>query len=234
MVEEDDEFLRAFNEKRDASTQCSEDNFEEVMNFFEEIAQRKQPFAAVDSPPVVRWEEMEDEFDSNFIKRLRSNARFIYEHWKSRRIESGNKSLNLASSLKVVKRIFPTYAILLTLRQFETGADTDDGDPYVCFRRREVRQVRKTRGRDAQSAEKLKKLRKEMEDGRHLAALASRREAIKRALMRVDKEVFEQRASLRQVKCSIPEKHNEDDDDLLFNQKVKLVTHRLKINTDKK
>jgi len=93
MTDEDDACLKLVNEKRNASTQCSEDQFEEAMNFFEETAKTKQPFAAVDNPPVVTWEEVENSFDDNFDENLRSCARDIYEHWKVSRLKSGNQSL---------------------------------------------------------------------------------------------------------------------------------------------
>lgn len=93
MTDEDDACLKLVNEKRNASTQCSEDQFEEVMNFFEETAKTKQPFAAVDNPPVVTWEEVENFFDENFDENMRSFARDIYEHWRVSRLKSGNQSL---------------------------------------------------------------------------------------------------------------------------------------------
>ncbi|MCJ1320186.1 Enhancer of polycomb-like protein 1 [Xylographa vitiligo] len=200
LTEEDDVCLRLINEKRSVSTQCSEDHFEEVMNFFEETAKNKQPFAAVDNPPVVAWEEMENSFDDNFDDDLRTHAIDIYGHWKSRRLDIGNQPL--IPGLK-----------------FGTGTDTDDGDPYVCFRRREVRQVRKTRGRDAQSVEKLKKLRKELEEARQLLALVRQREITKREQLSIDRQLFEQRSNLRQVKKNLPDQYKEGDDELLINQK---------------
>ena len=99
LDEEDDVFLKAFNKRNNAATQCSEDQFEEVMSFFEETAQVKQPFAAVDSPPVLTLEEMEGAFDENIDDPARVFAKDIYEHWKARRVATGNKSL--ISSLKV-------------------------------------------------------------------------------------------------------------------------------------
>ena len=62
MDEEDDVFLKAINQKRDASKQCSEELFEEVMNFFETTAQSKQPYAAVDNTPVMSFDEIEESF----------------------------------------------------------------------------------------------------------------------------------------------------------------------------
>lgn len=200
MNEEDDIFFKSLNKKRNASTQCSEDQFEEVMNYFEETAQAKQPYAAVDSAPVLSYEEMENSFDENIDDHARSFARDIYEHWKRRKLAVGNRSL-------------------ITGLKFETGAETDDGDPYVCFRRREVRQIRKTRGRDAHSAEKLKKLRKELEESRQILGLIRQREITKREQLAVERQLFEQRTSLRQVKQNLPEQYKEGDEDILVNQK---------------
>lgn len=107
--------------------------------------------------------------------------------------------------------------------QFETGAETDDSDPYVCFRRREVRAIRKTRGRDAHSAEKLKKMRKELEEARKLLDSIRQREALKREQLAVDRRLFEQRANLRQVKLNLPEQYKPGDEDLLINQRVNLT-----------
>lgn len=99
MDDEDDIFLKSLNRERNASTQCSEDCFEEVMNFFEDTTQAKQPYAAVDSPPVLTYEDMEGSFDENINERARAFAKDIYEHWKRRRLEVGNKALII--SLKV-------------------------------------------------------------------------------------------------------------------------------------
>ena len=99
MDEEDDAFLKSMNKKRNASTQCSEVQFEEVMNCFEETAQTKQPFAAVDSPPVLSYDEIESSIDDYLDDHARQFAKDIYEHWKARRLEAANKQL--ITSLKV-------------------------------------------------------------------------------------------------------------------------------------
>ncbi|PGH06653.1 hypothetical protein GX51_02281 [Blastomyces parvus] len=197
LVEEDDVALKIMNQKKDASTQCTEDQFEEVMAFFEETAQTKQPFASVDSPPVLPYSEMENSFDGLVDENIRRFANDIYEHWKSRRTKSGNRPLQ-------------------TGLKFETGQETDDGDPYVCFRRREVRQIRKTRGRDAQSAEKLRRLRKELEEARELVAMVRQRELARKELLIAERQVFIQRAEVKEMKRKLGIK---DDDDDLVNQR---------------
>lgn len=210
LSEEDDAFFKEFNQKlkqtKNAATQCTEDQFEEAMYFFEETTKSQQPFSSVgDPPPVLPYEEMENAFDENIDEPARTYAKDIYEHWKSRRVTNGNTPLQPGLKLKVI----------------ETGNDADDNDPYVCFRRREVRQARKTRGRDAQSVEKLKRLRRELEDARALVAMIRQRELTKREQLTVDKLLFQQRANLRGVKRQLPEQYQIGDEDLLINQKVR-------------
>jgi enhancer of polycomb-like protein len=199
MTGDDLVFLKTYNQKRGKSVQCTEDEFEEVMNFFEETTQTKQPFASVDNAPVLTYDEMEAAFDETISESARRFAKDIYAHWKNQRLVKGNKPL-------------------MPVLKFETNLETDDSDPYVCFRRREVRQVRKTRGRDAQVTEKLKKLRKDLEDARHLMSLVKRREVMIRDQLAIDRQIFEQRTAVKEIKRKLGIKG--DDEELLINQKV--------------
>lgn len=202
MDEEDELALKLLNTKLPAGQDaCTEDQFEEIMTFFEETAQTKQPYAAVDSPPVLPLEELQEQFDESIPHHVRILSRIFYEHWKTRRTTTGNRGL--APRLK-----------------FETGQETDDSDPYVCFRRRELRQIRKTRNRDAQSADKLRKLRLELETARNLLLMVKRREFLRKETIEMDRLVFEQRLALRETKRKFNFK---GDEDLLINQKV--MTH---------
>ena len=115
LNDEDDIFLRSFNKKRNASTQCSEDQFEEVMNFFEETAHAKQPYAGVDNPPALTYEDMESSFDETIDDTARTFAKDIYEHWKRRRLDAGNRSLT--TGLKVGSTIFISARSPLTFIQ---------------------------------------------------------------------------------------------------------------------
>ena len=199
MDEEDELAMKLFNAKLPTGQDpCTEDQFEEVMNFFEETAQTKQPFAAVDSPPVLPLEELQEQFDDTIPPHVRTLSKVLYEHWKTRRSATGNRGL--APRLK-----------------FETGQENDDSDPYVCFRRRELRQIRKTRNRDAQSADKLRKLRLELETARNLLLMVKRREFLRKETLEMDRLVFEQRLAFRDTKRKLSIK---GDDELLVNQKV--------------
>lgn len=198
MTSDDLVFLKTNNQKKGKNSQCTEDEFEEVMNFFEETSQTKQPFATVDNTPVLSYEEMEAEFDETISESSRRFAKDIYSHWKNQRLLKGNHAL-------------------MPVLKFETNLETDDVDPYVCFRRREVRQVRKTRGRDAQVTEKLKKLRKELEDARLLMSQVKRREVMIRDQLAIDRQIFEQRTAVKEIKRKLGIKG--DDEELLINQK---------------
>lgn len=200
MTSEDDGYLKAYNLKRPAPTQCSEDDFEKIMEIFESTADRQAPFAAVDNT-VVAYDVMDFVLKQEVDEKVRTFAKDIYEYWKTRRQVSSNKPLQ--PSLK-----------------FEMHQDSDDGDPYVCFRRRDVRQTRKTRARDIQSTEKLRRLRKELEEGRQLVAMAHQRELAKRELIALDRQVFEQRTKLKDIRIRLNIKGDDED---LINQKVRFI-----------
>jgi hypothetical protein len=99
MTEEDDVFLKIMNEKRDPADRCTEDQFEEVMSFFEETVRLKQPYAAVGSAPVLSFAEMQESMDATVEDYVRRLAKDVYDHWKTRRLNNGNQSL--LPSLKV-------------------------------------------------------------------------------------------------------------------------------------
>lgn len=52
-------------------------------------------------------------------------------------------------------------------------------------------------------------------------ALIRQRESTKRDQLAIERQLFEQRSSLRQVKQNLPEQYKEGDEDILINQKVR-------------
>jgi len=197
MTAEDEVFLKKLNSKSKKAGHCSEDQFEVVMNTFEEISALKQPFAAVDNAPVLSLDDLIQGFDDEAEASTKVFAKDIYPHWKACRMEVQNHPL--MPSLK-----------------FERNVDTDDSDPYVCFRRREVRQARKTRGRDAQIVEKLKKLRQELEEGRRLMHLVKQREILRKEQISHERSIFDKRQALKMSKRQLGIKGDDED---LINQK---------------
>jgi len=219
MNDDDVAFLARLNDGKDVSgrdrkgadklSQCSEDTFEEVLNFFEETSARIQPFANVDNAPILSLEEMEHSVqdEDGVSAEAQKWLKPIYQYWV---IQKGSRPL------------LPTIKV----RVLDTASEADDADPYVCFRRREVRQTRKTRGRDAQVTEKLKKLRYELEDARQLVLMINQREKLNQDHTVTERKVFDERRKLREVKVAkgiIGEKG--DDESLLVNQKVRCRAH---------
>ncbi|KAK5656146.1 hypothetical protein OQA88_4906 [Cercophora sp. LCS_1] len=196
MTEEDEVFLKSYNQKRPASGQLSDDDFERIMEVFEDTAFIRTPFAAIDQT-VVAYDEMLHGLHELDKSKVMPHAKDIYEYWKARRQAVSNR---------------PLHATL----KFETHQESDELDPFVCFRRREVRQTRKTRARDVQSADKLKRLRKELEEGRQLVLASHNRELLKLDLLKTDRAVFEMRAQLKEHKIRLGIKTDDDD---LINQK---------------
>ena len=210
MNDDDVRFLDKLNDgkdvngqpRKDKHNQCSEDVFEEVMSFFEESSARLQPYADVDNAPILGLDEMERSSDESISPAAQPWLKQIYQYWVRKK---GSRPLMPAIKVRVL----------------DTSSEADDADPYVCFRRREVRQTRKTRGRDAQVVEKLKKLRLEMEQARQLVKSVVQREQLNKQELEVSRQVFDGRKKLKEVKVSkniIGEKG--EDEELLVNQKV--------------
>ncbi|KAK0831899.1 Enhancer of polycomb-like protein 1 [Friedmanniomyces endolithicus] len=209
MNDADVEFLARLNDgkdvdgrdRKDKLGQCSQHTYEEVMTFFEDTSARLQPFANVDGTPILALEEMERSQQEEISAEAQSWLGPIYKYWVLRK-----GSRPLMPSIRV--------------RVLDTASEADDADPYVCFRRREVRLTRKTRGRDAQVVEKLKKLRLEAQSALELVRLVADRERVKADSLQIDRRVFNERKQLKEVKAAkniIGEKG--DDEDLLVNQK---------------
>ncbi|KAH6626844.1 enhancer of polycomb-like-domain-containing protein [Chaetomium sp. MPI-SDFR-AT-0129] len=197
LTEDDEVFLKSYNQKRAASAQLSEFDFEMIMEVFEDTSEFKAPFASIDQTIVPYDDMLRYLQDLDRRTKVMPHAKEIYEYWKSRRQALNNQPLH------------PTL-------KFEKHQESDEADPFVCFRRREVRQTRKTRARDVQSADKLKRLRKELEDARQLVLAAHNREVLKAEMLKSDRAIFEVRAQLKEHKIRLGIKTDDED---LINQK---------------
>ena len=86
MDEEDDKFLQELNStKRSTGTQCSEETFEEVMQFFEVTVAAKQPYISMDVSQILPYEDFESAFDETHSAAARSFAKAIFPHWKNQK-----------------------------------------------------------------------------------------------------------------------------------------------------
>nr|POE78491.1 enhancer of polycomb-like protein 1 [Quercus suber] len=209
MNDADQDFLAKLNSgkivKKDSKLgRCSEDTFEQVMDFFEETSARVQPYASFGDAPLLTLDEMKQNVDDENVS-TQAQAWFdlIYKHhWAAKKEE---------------RPLMPAIKV----RVLDQANDLDDADPYICFRRREQRLTRKTRGRDAQVVEKLKKLRLELEQARQLVHMVVTREELQKQNLEVSRKVFEQRRKLKEVKVTKQINTKDDnDEDLLVNQKA--------------
>lgn len=115
-------------------------------------------------------------------KTLTRMARNIYPHWKQRR------------ELRKGKSIFPSL----------NYDESNDGDPYVCFRRRDTRATRKTRRTDNYSVEKFQKLQYELQAANQLVSMVMQRELQKQASFKVEKELLDAKWKLLETKRKWP------------------------------
>lgn len=96
--------------------------------------------------------------------------------------------------------------------------ESNDTDPFVCFRRRDAKAVRKTRRADNTPADKITRLRIELQQVSDLAANVATREMKKAELGRDTLLVLEARLRLVDHKRRFPHLCNPQDDQMLIEQ----------------
>jgi len=245
MDEKDEIFLEEqFNKQliednSKTTTKLSEDEFEILCSAFENAIQDRQPFLSIDPESILSFDEIkptllkidlgEYGLRSSLAKQLNytDGKRFltqfdpesqimarplinlidlygsqIYDYWKIRKIESNGSN------------IFPTL-------KFERPGEKEEIDPYVCFRRREVRHPRKTRRIDIINCQKLRSLHKELKRAKELALLVAQREQTSSLLLKKDSDVFVDRIKIKNLKRKLNIRGDEDD---LINHRKKQVT----------
>ena len=182
MDDEDDIWLRKFNSsRRSKDGPLSELSFEKIMSNFEDTTNERQPYLSTDPTVIAPFEEFEPTFEYLSLKVLLPYAQHVYLHWKERRIK------------RMGKPIAPTL-------KFEENEKDDSNDPYICFRRREVRLVRKTRRQDTVMSERIRRLKSEIQQARDLVAMVSTREKMREEALKAEKNVFLMRCKVKDVK----------------------------------
>ncbi|KAJ2691973.1 Enhancer of polycomb-like protein 1, partial [Coemansia spiralis] len=158
MDDDDVAWLASLNAARTAAgeAELSADDFELVMDQIEALTCDMVFLRPEDIPSI---EFLAAHAADRERPLARSAAELIYEHWKARRTQRG----------------FKTVMVGL---QFEDTSKTEI-DPYVCFRRREVRQGRKTRRADQRSLDQLRRLRTNLALVAQMLEMCAEREAVK-------------------------------------------------------
>ncbi|GAA5959561.1 hypothetical protein JCM21900_003197 [Sporobolomyces salmonicolor] len=178
----------------------SEDDFERIMETFELITDEKAPMAHVDTSVLPVLADFEDAFDDILRPRLRAlrpYAKIVYPHWRERRVQRHGK------------RIIP---------QLDYD-ESNEQNPYVCFRRRELKTSRKTRRSDQQNLERLIRLRNDLYAAHALMVKVAERERLKLEAIEVERQVFDRRCEMRELKRRLNEP--DGDEELLISRREK-------------
>jgi len=181
MDDDDESWLSKFCNSRRPKEGLSELSFEKVMSNFEDTTNERQPYLTTDPSVIAPFEDFESTFEYLSLKALLPYAQPIYQHWRERRLQ------------RLGKTIVPGL-------KFEENESDDSNDPYICFRRREIRRVRKTRRQDAISTDRIRRFQSEMVQARDLIVLVSAREKCREDALRAEKALFLMRARVKAVK----------------------------------
>ncbi|KAI9596053.1 enhancer of polycomb-like-domain-containing protein [Syncephalis fuscata] len=133
-------------------------------------------------------------------------------------VESAIKETAMRQNIQhVIRRAHNGLSIMPQLKTDEQSQK--ESDPYLCFRRREVKPMRKTRRSDAQSLDKLRQLRSELHQACHLLEMVDRREKMRQESLALEQLCFDQKMIMRELR----QKYNfKDESDGLYHVKKKL------------
>lgn len=228
--------INDLKKQNDKISPLTEDEFEILCTIFENAIQERQPFLNMDPNSILTFADLKPtlltiDFNNSKLKSALSSelnyskhksfiTQFdslqdgqnrsvdtlleifgskIYEYWKQRKISASGTN------------IFPQL-------KFEKPGEKEEEDPYVCFRRREVRHPRKTRRIDVINSHKLRLLYRELQHTKDLALLIAKRELKTTLINENDMKIFNGRCKLKKLKRSL---NNVDDNinDLLIDHK---------------
>ncbi|WFD30922.1 Enhancer of polycomb-like protein 1 [Malassezia sp. CBS 17886] len=130
------------------------------------------------------------------LQLLKPYAQVVYPWWKLRRQAREGKPL-------------------VPLLNFD---ESNENDPYVCFRRREAKSARKTRKTDTLQLERLVRLEAELQQATTLATLVAQRERLKEDQIHKAQACWKQARELMDLRrqWGIPGAKSQEDDDLMF------------------
>jgi hypothetical protein len=117
----------------------------------------------------------------SLLHRIQFWLPYIYPWWKLRRHQCQNRPIQ--------------YTV-----RIEEPNVRNETDPYVCFRKRELKMTRKTRRTDTQALSSLRKLRNELEYARLLLNQVYQREKLREEYLDYDRHLFETRSKLKLMK----------------------------------
>ena len=220
---------RASQTHEPTSVVISQDEFETVMSVFELTTCERFPFLELDCSALPKLEELLPEFESGSgsskraipeIPPLDGEKPNTSTAWSAR-----NPFRNLSELKPAARVIYPWWKIRREDRQGKPITptlnmdDSNESDPYVCFRRREVKSARKTRKTDTLQLEKIVRLQSELEQATKLVLMVAQRERYKDRQLQCSRNSWDLVSKLLEFKrkWSMPDKgKNPSDEELMF------------------
>ncbi|KAJ9064950.1 Enhancer of polycomb-like protein 1 [Entomophthora muscae] len=181
LDEVDQELLRSVNDP--ALKKLRETRFEEIMSLLEE--------AAADGRINIKDEKSTVPIDiQTSLKTLNPKSKsldchinFVFKHWLKRRRDKPSGE--------------PIMPRLRIDRSTKAG-----NDPFLCFKRREMKLQRRTRATDSFYISKLNKLREDMKTCQEIIAVTLKREETLEELIKVQDQVFKLRNSIHKKRVA--------------------------------
>ncbi|KAH6582002.1 hypothetical protein BASA61_008749 [Batrachochytrium salamandrivorans] len=176
----DDEWIATYNRRMEVATEkISENEFELAIVALDNVGNDKVSGECPTLEECYAYTSRAYPQNSHGIQI--SSLAEVYSHWKHRRY---------------TERMAP----LVPRSKTEEMSLKPDSDPYVCFRRREIKPLRKARRSDTQGLEKLKKLREDLYKAKLILDLVAQREVTRRESIHIEHLIFEKRIFVRRLK----------------------------------
>ncbi|CAG8680123.1 5406_t:CDS:10 [Cetraspora pellucida] len=192
MDEDDDKWLNEYNSK--SGNNLNEDDFEEIMEFLENQAKNKPHLLAKRQLPS--WEECQSWLPDKLLI-LSNDCKNVYSYWKSKRNQRFLR----------YKTVAP---LMFELKTAETKDEEDN--PYVCFRRRELKPIRKTRRTETQSFDKLRRIRRDVHNGREIIVKVKARERFKKQRIELNRKIFIKECDIKEMRKELGIQNNSISD----------------------
>ncbi|CAG8772467.1 21950_t:CDS:2, partial [Racocetra persica] len=208
MDEDDEKWLNEYNSK--SGNNLSEDDFEEIMEFLENQAKNKPHLLAKRQLPS--WEECQSWLPDKLLI-LSNDCKNVYSYWKSKRNQRFLR----------YKTVAP---LMFELKVIEHTAETKDEEdnPYVCFRRRELKPIRKTRRTETQSFDKLRRIRRDVHNGREIIVKVKAREIFKKQRIELNQKIFIKECDIKEMRKELGIQNNSISDSQQRNKNRRIST----------
>lgn len=137
----------------------------------------------------------------------------IYPHWRDRRRERNGR--RIMAQLTVSDFSYFKAMVKEILVQAD---ESNENDPYVCFRRRDSKPIRKTRTAQNAITERMVRLRAEFGQAYNLALSVLQREQTKQMQLQSGYSLWKARATMLDLKRKLDLHISKDDEDVLVDK----------------